>query len=636
MIGGLTASVLVAEPVQAQAGTAGLFTSQTPVRLLDTRSTTKLGPGETRTIQVSGLAGVPAGAAGVSLNVTAVLPTENTFVTVWPADAARPTTVSNLNPAIGTIRPNAVLVGLSSTGAISLYNKIGSVDLVVDVNGWFSGGGSAASGGFVPVTPSRILDTRAAVGIATTTPVGSQQEIQLTVAGVAGVPAASGVTAVALNLTATAPTAPGWVTAWPATSAQPLTVSTLNFAAGETVPNLAIVPIGTDGKIKLFNSAGSTHLIADVFGYFTSGTAGVGGFVPVAPTRVIDTRNGLAPIRPKGWMPIKASNSPIPASGVAAVSTNITAVAVDADTWFTAFPTSAGSSSVTSVPAATLPFASNVNSVAGQIVPNATITAVGPEASFWLYNANGTGNAVVDVNGYWVGTTPIGNAPPLPAPGPGAGSYVQSSLSSSPSTKLFWDTCGPINIHVDTRNGAGHGLEEIPAAVDRIRRATGLPIVLSYDKQINTLDDVVPPVGAIPRDIDINFLSSTQTPVSFNPSSPISLTGSTLAVTQWFPYTSGEIPIALVTMRTDTGSISPGFGPRSTTGAILIHELGHAVGLSHATDGLQIMAPIINSGIDEFGAGDLTGLSLVKRDGCLLKSGPDGPLQPGAFIDATS
>ena len=45
-------------------------------------------------------------------------------------------------------------------------------------------------------------------------------------------------------------------------------MSNLNFVPGQTVPNLVMVRIGTNAKISLYNSAGSTDLIADVVGYF--------------------------------------------------------------------------------------------------------------------------------------------------------------------------------------------------------------------------------------------------------------------------------------------------------------------------------------------------------------------------------
>jgi len=45
--------------------------------------------------------------------------------------------------------------------------------------------------------------------------------------------------------------------------------SNLNFVAGQTVPNLVVVPVGADGKIRLYNgSADTTQIIADIAGYY--------------------------------------------------------------------------------------------------------------------------------------------------------------------------------------------------------------------------------------------------------------------------------------------------------------------------------------------------------------------------------
>ena len=54
---------------------------------------------------------------------------------------------------------------------------------------------------------------------------------------------------------------------WPSSRTQP-DASNLNFAPGQTVPNLVVVPVGTDGKIKIYNgSFGAVDLLVDVAGY---------------------------------------------------------------------------------------------------------------------------------------------------------------------------------------------------------------------------------------------------------------------------------------------------------------------------------------------------------------------------------
>jgi len=94
----------------------------------------------------------------------------------------------------------------------------------------------------------------------------------------AGLPA-TGLGAVVTNLTTTQPTQARYVTAFPPDQVLP-NASNLHFEAGQTVPNLAIVktstgpvPSGlqqTPGWIAIFNRFGATHIILDVFGYFTA------------------------------------------------------------------------------------------------------------------------------------------------------------------------------------------------------------------------------------------------------------------------------------------------------------------------------------------------------------------------------
>lgn len=122
------------------------FVSITPCRLFDTRPATLVGDrntplnaGEDFLRQVTGTNGnctIPSTATGISYNLT--VPTGiNGFLTVYPADAARPLS-SNINPVAGEgVKSNSGIVGLSATGAIKVYTLTGPVDALLDITGYF-------------------------------------------------------------------------------------------------------------------------------------------------------------------------------------------------------------------------------------------------------------------------------------------------------------------------------------------------------------------------------------------------------------------------------------------------------------------------------------------------------------------
>ncbi len=241
------------------------FVGVTPSRLLDTRDGTggiggRFASGDHRDLAVAGRGGVPNDATAVVVNVTAVDPGSNGFVTVWPTGSPMPI-ASSLNTAPARTRPNLVVAKLGTNGAISLYAyaDFGGTDLAVDVVGYFRPGGGAVTA----IDPQRLLDTRSGLDT-TAAPFSSGEARAAQVTGRAGVPASA--TAVVLNLTATEPTQPGFLTVWPAGEAQPL-ASALNFLPGDNVANLVMVSLGPGGVLSLYQFGGSTHVVADVVGY---------------------------------------------------------------------------------------------------------------------------------------------------------------------------------------------------------------------------------------------------------------------------------------------------------------------------------------------------------------------------------
>lgn len=109
--------------------------------------------------------------------------------------------------------------------------------------------------------------------------------------GVDSVP--SDVVAVVLNVTATNSTQGGFLTLYPDGGSRPL-ASNLNFAAGQTIPNLVVVPVDSDGKVAIYNFAGNTDVVADLEGYYTPGSGATGPAGPQGPIGL------TGPAGPKG------------------------------------------------------------------------------------------------------------------------------------------------------------------------------------------------------------------------------------------------------------------------------------------------------------------------------------------------
>ena len=252
------------------ADVVGFFTMQgghklvalAPKRLLDTRSSGggPISAAAPLEVTVAGRGDVPSGGVGaVLLNVTVAEPTQGGYLTVWPAGEAMPV-ASSLNFVKGQTVPNLVLAKLGAGGKIAIFNAIGAAHVILDVVGYFAPAGATSEN--VSVSPLRLLDTRTYAK-----PLGPAQVLKVGIAGSGQVPQ-SGAQAVVANITVTSPTANGYLTVWPSGEGMPV-ASSLNFAKGQTVPNLVVCKLGGDGAINLFNSGGSSHVLVDVVGYFT-------------------------------------------------------------------------------------------------------------------------------------------------------------------------------------------------------------------------------------------------------------------------------------------------------------------------------------------------------------------------------
>jgi PKD repeat protein len=262
-----------------------------PARFLDTRTgvgapARKVAPYSAVRLAIGGRDGIPAGVTAVAMNLTVTNATADGYLTAHPSGQARP------NASVVDFRAGGTVPGLTTVavggGHVDLYNgSPGTVDLIADVAGYFIK--DAASEGFNPIYPSRLLDTRTGTGMPFPRQIAAGETFTQKVAGhyTGNVP--SHADAALLNITVVNPRASGHLTAFPTGKANPQT-SNLNYGAGETVTNSVIVPIGISGSVD-FHPNATTDVVIDVVGYFVSG--GESYLMPVSPLRTVDTRTGI-------------------------------------------------------------------------------------------------------------------------------------------------------------------------------------------------------------------------------------------------------------------------------------------------------------------------------------------------------
>ncbi len=246
-----------------------------PARVLDSRDGTGglSGPFSShvaRTFQVTGVGGVPSGASAVTGNLTVTGQTANGFLFIGPVAMNNPTS-STLNFPRGDDRANAVTVALGTGGKLSVTYAAPTAgptaNVIFDVTGYFVTGTGGSM--YVPLNPSRILDTRNGTG-GLAGPFSSHAARAFAVSGHGGVPA--GATAVTGNLTVTSQTANGFLFIGPVATNNP-TSSTLNFPRGDDRANAVAVALGAGGTLSITYAAPTTgpaaQVIFDVTGYFS-------------------------------------------------------------------------------------------------------------------------------------------------------------------------------------------------------------------------------------------------------------------------------------------------------------------------------------------------------------------------------
>ena len=348
----------------SSAGSPSGFTGLAPTRILDTRLTNQRQQAG-GIVRVATAGFVPPGTTAIAVNVTTTGTSEPGFLTAFPCGDAAPDT-STVNHDAGTDRGALAMVGLSATGDICVLTAAAG-HVIVDLQGAFSPEGSLR---FSPLPePQRLADTR----LSRRAPAGTPLQVEVP----------SDADAVAVTITATDAEQPGFVTVHPCDGELPV-VSSVNHGVEEPVAGAAIVSSDRSGRICVTSSS-AVDIIVDLTGVFQEGTGH--RFVPVAPTRLLDTRFGIG-----GWGPRHSRDArielPVAPSNAVAVTGTITIVQPTAFGFLTVEPCNARSET------------SSVNATARGTMAN--LVSVGTTDGSICITSNASTHTLFDVTGWWV------------------------------------------------------------------------------------------------------------------------------------------------------------------------------------------------------------------------------------------
>jgi hypothetical protein len=360
------------------------FLPVAPCRAADTRPSSI--PAKTARNFTFANCGIPANAVAVAANVTLVPKGQLGYLTIWPAGQSQPV-VSTMNALDGRVKANAVIVGVGTNQAVSVY-VTDAADVVLDVNGFFVPPATADSLAFYPAAPCRLLDTRlpASGGLM------AALETRRIDVGVKCLP--SGARAYSMNVTVVPQGPLGFLTLWPDGIARP-TVSTLNAPTGTVVANAALAQgsgstPGLNGAMNVYVTEPS-HVIIDVNGYFAPPSSNGLAFYPVAPCRIVDTRlNGgpMARLETRDFNVPAVTACGVPAAA-RAYSLNATVVPSAAFGYLTLW--AAGE---------TMPVVSTLNAVDAAITSNLAIVPASTAGVIRAFVPDST-HLLLDVSGYF-------------------------------------------------------------------------------------------------------------------------------------------------------------------------------------------------------------------------------------------
>jgi IPT/TIG domain len=419
------------------------YFSLVPFRILDTRASScmqctglALGPGQTRTVQITGLNGlkigadpVPSTATAVVVNVTAVGASQASLLTVYPNGTGRPE-VSNLNFGPGGAVANLVTVALGQSGSgdanreVNVFNALGAVNVVIDVEGYFAPQDpNMAAGEFHSIAPLRVCDTRVGMvanecnqGRTSDNLIGPGQVLRVNVSGVpsgvggspASIPSNGSAGAVVLNLSAVQGSSGTYLGVYPTNAngscSTGLGISNINVLAKINQDNRVMVQLGpatTGGALNsvcVFNALGRINIVLDANGWFGSSAGGTptgSQYQAIGPTRICDTRvgsgtecAGKALTAPTALVVPVAGVGGIASNGVVAIVANLTAVSGTKATYLVGYP------------GGIRPNASDLNVEPGETLPNLVVVGLSM-GNVQLFNAVGQINALIDVEGWF-------------------------------------------------------------------------------------------------------------------------------------------------------------------------------------------------------------------------------------------
>ncbi|PZO58957.1 MAG: hypothetical protein DI639_08695 [Leifsonia xyli] len=459
--------VVVSQPTPAQAAVTGTGGQYVPMpsnaRVLG-GGTSK---GTYRTVKVAGVDGLPSSGIGaVTMMVTIVAPAGQGQLFGRPSSSDPSTLLMVYNAGVGGNTSNSSLLAVADDGTIQVMTETAQSTVIIDITGYYTSTKNGVSaGGFVAMSPARVLDSRDGTGAAAgQIPAGSQRTIQAS--GSNGIPA--GAAAVAVNIVVINREAKaGYVRPTPTDGVRSTGVLNYNSTAGLTTAMNAQVALNSAGKFSLSTAegGGKIDLVVDIQGYFLQSNPG-GGFTPQAG-RLVDTRT-TASIAAGASFAVQVGGR----AGAPTVEGGLSAAAVT----FTAVNNS-GADSYAKMWAdgAAEPDSSAISSDTTSIVSNTVVTPVGANGNIRIKNMGKAAmNYVVDLQGTYNSL-------------PGGPSDTNRTGQRTSATTLPFPITDQTNASVDVGTG---NLLVTTSAMSLPGATSSTPIGAAYNSRSTTVGDV--------------------------------------------------------------------------------------------------------------------------------------------------